>query len=89
MEEPKRATYKVSIATTAFVIYGTLILLVIAIPQSVTNWLRDMNPSAVQSVLLQAATGLEMMSKRVDLNAAYVRGRALFLSMAGKNESDD
>jgi len=73
--------------TAAIVIYATLVLLVIAIPQSLANWLRDMKSSAVQEILLRGAEGLEDASRRTGIDAPYRRARALFLAFAGKEEN--
>ena len=69
---------------TAIVIYATLVILAIAIPQSVVNWLGDMNGNAVQETALRGATVLQTLAQRTGVDAPYVRARALFLAWSGK-----
>ena len=73
--------------TAAIVIYATLALLAIAIPQSPANWLRDMKSSAVQETLLRGAEALEDAARRTGIDVPYRRARALFLAFAGKEEN--
>ena len=44
--------------TATIVIYATLALLAVTIPQSVVNWLADMNGNPVQETALRGARGL-------------------------------
>ena len=44
-----------TVRTAAVIIYATLALLVLTIPQSLPNWLRDMEENPVQQVLLGAS----------------------------------
>jgi hypothetical protein len=75
------------VRTTAIVIYATFALLILTIPQSLPNWLRDMEENPVQQVLLHAASGVEAASQAIGLDVPYRRARAAFRQWAGK-ESD-
>jgi hypothetical protein len=69
----------------AIVIYATLLILVIAIPQSLVNWLGDMNGNAVQETALRGATALQTFAQRTGIAAPYIRARAFFLALVGKD----
>jgi hypothetical protein len=73
--------------TAAAVIYVTLCLLAIAIPQSLVNRVRDIDSTAVEEALLPAAEALQKSSQRAGLTVPYRRARALFLALAGKEEN--
>lgn len=74
------------VRTAAVVIYATLALLILTIPQSLPNWLRDMEENLVQQVLLQAATGVQAGSQAVGLDVPYRRARAAFHAWTGKED---
>jgi hypothetical protein len=71
----------------AIVIYATLFLLVLAIPQSLTNWLRDMRTTELQEVALRGAEALQSSSERAGLATAYRRSRNLFIALSGQQDS--
>jgi hypothetical protein len=71
---------------TAVVIYVTLFLLALAIPQSVVNWLGDMNGNPVQETAMHAAEALQNVSQRTGVAVPYTRARTFFLTLVGKNE---
>ncbi len=73
--------------TAAVVIYATLGLLAIAIPQSLVNRVRDIDNTAIEEALLPAAEALQKASERVGMTVPYQRARALFLAFAGKEEN--
>jgi hypothetical protein len=73
--------------TAAAVIYATLALLAIAIPQSLVNRVRDISSTAVEETLLPAAETLQAVSERAGLTIPFRRARALFLAFAGKEEN--
>jgi len=75
------------LGTATVVIYATLCLLAIAIPQSLVNRVRDINSSALEEALLPAAEALQMASQRAGVTVPYQRARALFLAFAGKEEN--
>jgi hypothetical protein len=70
--------------TVALVIYVTLALLAVAIPQSLVNRMRDMNPGAVENALLEGAQVLQRATGATGIAVPYRRARALFLASTGK-----
>jgi hypothetical protein len=82
-----RANKARPLRTAAVVIYATLCLLAIAIPQSLVNRVRDINNSAIEEALLPAAEALQQASERAGLTVPYQHARALFLAFAGKEEN--
>jgi hypothetical protein len=75
------------VRTAAVVIYATLALLVLTIPQSLVNWLHDMEENPVQQVLLPVAEALQAASHKASLDVTYLRARAKFLALTGKEEN--
>jgi hypothetical protein len=75
-----------TVGTAAVIIYATLALLILTIPQSLPNWLRDMEDNPVQQVLLRAASGVQTASQAVGLDVAYRRARGAFRAWAGKED---
>ena len=74
------------VSTAAVVIYATLALLILTIPQSLPNWLRDMEENAVQQVLLQAASGVQAGAEAMGLDVPYRWARATFHAWTGKDD---
>jgi hypothetical protein len=74
------------VRTAAMIIYATFALLVLAIPQSLTSWLRDMDESPLQQACLHAAEAVQSTSHRVGLDAAYREARAAFHALTGKED---
>ena len=74
------------VRTTAVIIYASFALLILAIPQSVTNWLRDMNENPIQQVLLRGAEGLQAAARGIGLDIPYRAARAKFRALTGKDE---
>ena len=74
------------VRTAAMVIFATLALLILTIPQSLPNWLRDMEENPVQQVLLQAANAVQVVSQAVGLDVPYRRARAAFHAWTGKED---
>jgi hypothetical protein len=72
------------LGTAALVIYLTLALLAIAIPQSLVNWLRDIPGGPVTETLLGGAEMLQQASERAGIAIPYQRARAAFLAWSGK-----
>ena len=68
----------------ALVIYLTLGLLAVAIPQSLVNWLRDMQGNLAIETLLDGAERLQQASERIGIAVPYLRARAAFLAWTGK-----
>ena len=78
----KRDPHK--LRTTALVVYGTLVLAWLMVPQGLTNWLKDLDPSTPRTALLRVALGVQQFSDRIGLNVPYERGRAVFAKWTGK-----
>ena len=74
------------VRTTAVIVYATFLLLILTIPQSLPNWLRDMEDNPVQQVLLSAASGVQTVAQAVGLDVPYRRARAAFRAWAGKED---
>jgi hypothetical protein len=75
-----------TVRTAAAVIYATLALLVLTIPQSLVSWLRDMEENPVQQALLHAASGVQAASQAASLDVPYRRARASFHAWTGKED---
>jgi len=75
------------VRTAAVIIYATFALLILTIPQGLTNWLRDMNENPAQQILLPAAEAVQSASHRIGLDMAYRRVRAGFHALTGKEDS--
>jgi hypothetical protein len=69
--------------TAAIVIYATLVLLAVAIPQSVVNWLSDMNANPVEERALRGAEVLRNLSQRAGVATVYQRARDIFIAISG------
>ena len=74
------------VRTAAIIVYATLALLILAIPQSLPNWLRDMEENPVQQVLLQAASGVQAAAEAVGLDVPYRWARATFRAWTGRED---
>ena len=72
-----------ALRTAAIVIYATLMLLAVTIPQSVVNWLADMNANPVQETALRGAEALRNLSQRSGVAGVYQRARAIFIAISG------
>jgi hypothetical protein len=79
--EPRRSAG--ALRTTAIVIYATLALLAVTIPQSMTNWLADMNGNPVQETALRGAEILRNLSERTGVATLYQRARDIFIAVSG------
>jgi Na+/glutamate symporter len=69
--------------TAAIVLYATLMLLAVTIPQSVENWLADMNGNPVEDTALRGAEVLRNLSERAGVAAVYQRARDIFIAISG------
>jgi hypothetical protein len=67
------------VRAAAFVIYGTLGLLLLTMPASVVSWLQDRDSSVVQFTALRAAQAVQWVSDTTGLSAPYDRVRRFFL----------
>jgi hypothetical protein len=80
LERP-RPTGKVR--TTAIVLYCTLMLLAATIPQSVVNWLGDMNGNPIQETALRGAQALRNLSQGAGVSTVYQQARDIFIAISG------
>jgi hypothetical protein len=71
---------------TAIVVYVTLALLALAIPQAAVNRLNDFSPGPLRDNALVVAQAVADTSHRVGLEWPYHAGRRLFLALTGKQE---
>jgi hypothetical protein len=69
--------------TAAIVLYATLMLLAVTIPQSVVNWLADMNGNSVEETALRGAEALRNLSRRAGVATVYQRARDIFIAISG------
>jgi len=69
--------------TAAIVIYATLMLLAVTIPQSVENWLADMNGNRLEDTALRGAEVLRNLSERAGVATVYQRARDIFIAISG------
>ena len=69
--------------TAAIVIYATLVLLAVTIPQSVVNWVADMNGNPVEETALRGAEVLRNLSQRAGVATVYQRARDIFIAISG------
>jgi hypothetical protein len=68
------------------VLYLTLGILAVTIPQNLVNWLKGLKPSPAQEVLIPYAEGLERIAARIGTEEPYKFTRALFLKLTGKDD---
>ena len=80
LEPPRPAN---PLRTAALVIFLTLALLAVTIPQSVTNWLLDMNGNPLEETVLRGAVVMQNISQRAGIAAVYRRARDAFLAVSG------
>jgi hypothetical protein len=79
--EPRRPAS--ALRTATIVIYTTLMLLAVTIPQSVVNWFADMNANPVQETALRGAEVLRNLSQRAGVATVYQRARDIFIAISG------
>jgi hypothetical protein len=79
-EPPRPAS---ALRTATIVIYATLMLLAVTIPQSVVNWFADMNANPVQETALRGAEVLRNLSQRAGVATVYQRARDIFIAISG------
>ncbi len=75
-----------TVRSAGLIIYATLALLVLTIPQSLPNWLRDMEDNPVQQVVLRLASGVQAAAQAAGLDVPYRWARATFRAWAGKED---
>jgi hypothetical protein len=72
--------------TTSTVIYATLALLALTIPQSLVNWVKSFEPGKAQVLALQAAEGFAWFSHSIGADRPFLVGREWFLKVTGKRD---
>jgi hypothetical protein len=72
-----------ALRTASIVIYATLALLAVTIPQSVMNWLADMNGNPIQETALRGAEVLRNLSQRAGVATVYQWARGIFIAISG------
>jgi hypothetical protein len=75
-----------SILRIAAILYLTLGILALAIPQNLVSWLKGLKPSPVQEALIPYAESLERAATRIGTDEPYKVTRALFLKLTGKDD---
>jgi hypothetical protein len=70
----------------AIILYVTLALLALAIPQAAVHRLNDFNPSPLRDAALSVAEAVADVSQRTGLDWPYHAGRRMFLAITNKTE---
>jgi hypothetical protein len=87
MEQEKSASRQAHpLKVAAIVIYATLFLLAVTIPQAVPNWLKGFEPGGVQRALLDASLAVQSLANRMGVNVPFHAARRVFLATTGKSE---
>jgi hypothetical protein len=73
-----------NLRVTAIVLYATLAILWLAIPQSVSNWSRDLLPDFAQPFVRPVVESVETGANATRLPLLYETARAWFQSAAKK-----
>jgi hypothetical protein len=76
------------IATAAVIIYATLGLMLLMIPQSLSNWAKDHDLVLARVLLMPLANRIETASNMIWATYPYLYLRQKYLSATGKNELD-
>jgi len=74
------------LGAAAAVIYGTLLLLALAVPRGLVNWSRDIDPGRRQVVMLDVALAIQSAARALGADRPYQAARDLFLKATGKTE---
>lgn len=80
--EPQRRP----LATTAVVVYATLVLLAVAVPRGLVNWCKNFEPNALQEISLRVAETIQSLSHGIGADWLYRQGRQEFLRVTGKRD---
>jgi hypothetical protein len=84
MDKDKNVPAKARLRGVAVVLYATLALLWLAIPQSVSNWTREMVPAFAQPYATGIAESIEAIARMTGLPALYDYAREFFLLVVKK-----
>jgi hypothetical protein len=84
MDKDKNVPAKARLRGIAIVLYATLALLWLAIPQSVSSWTRETMPAFVQPYATGIAESVEAIARMSGLPALYDYAREFFLLVVKK-----
>jgi hypothetical protein len=76
-----------SLRKTAIVIYATLLLLALTIPESLVVWTGDMKSSKIQEVLSPTAQALQRLGEETGMSVPYTRARDAFLALTSGRDN--
>jgi hypothetical protein len=76
----------ISLRTIAIIVYVTLAILALAIPQAAVNWLTEFSPGRSRDTALVVARGVQDVSQALRLDVPYREGRRLFLAITDKRD---
>lgn len=79
-----RTSHRKSFSEAAVVLYASLILLWLAIPQSVSNWSRDYLPGFMQPIAAPLTGAAETIANASRVPLLYEAARGAFQSAAKK-----
>lgn len=82
----RKPPLKHPLRASSAVIYGTFIFLIVTIPQSLENWLIDLNVDRQNAILGFLAEAIKAASTRTKSGSLYLKGRQVFLDLTGKEE---
>ena len=86
LSPPRRSLDPRPLRTTSIVIYATLAMLALTIPQAPVNWLKGFEPSKVQDLALDVALSVQSLSNWLGIDVPFSSARRLFLDATGKRE---
>ncbi len=75
-----------SVLRIAAILYLTLGILAVTIPQNLVTWLKGLKPSSTQELLIPYAESLERFAARIGTGEPYKFTRDLFLKLTGKDD---
>lgn len=81
-----KACSQYSILRVAVVLYLTLVILAVMIPENLVEWLKGLKPNFIQETTIPYAEGLEQAASRVGADKPYKFTRNLFLKLTGKSD---
>jgi hypothetical protein len=82
----KKSPLQHPLRASSAVIYGTFLFLIVTIPQSLENWLIDLNVDRQNAVLGFLVEAIKTASTSTKSGSLYMKGRRLFLDLTGKEE---
>ncbi len=82
--KPERAPQARPLRSAAIVLYSTLGLLWLAVPQSVSNWTREVLPTPMQPYAAAAAETVEAFARQTGLPSLFETSREFFVLVTKK-----